>query len=188
MGSFWNTSRLETITEFYKTWRQLMKLDSRIKQGKRPLTPFDIDEAREYVGKDCYFSNDITSFAYLGSLNKGELTSVGDDEINPYKHIGERSSYATNFILPCEWVETSRPFTIQEFLQCFNVFETIHYRKKHNDSVLTGQFKGFYVLNEDVTVQIGNSVIPLKTLYNECEVYIFGKWQVFGFTQNMVFS
>lgn len=171
-----------------------MKLDLRIIKGKKPLTPFDIDEAREYVGKDCYFTSRITNFESLDhnacDIKKGELTEIIPNHLAsaPYCHTSENDVWNESFIVPCEWVETSRPFTIQEFLQCFNVFETIHYRKKHNDSVLTGQFKGFYVLNEDVTVQIGNSVIPLKTLYNECEVYIFGKWQVFGFTQNMVFS
>lgn len=172
-----------------------MKLDPRIEQGKKPLTPFDVDEAREYVGKDCYFTSHIADFNAIDRhgyyIKKGKLTSIifnNDIDPAPYCHTSENDVWNESFIVPCEWVETSRPFTIQEFLRCFDVFETIHYRKKHNDSVLTGQFKGFYVLNEDVTVQIGNSVIPLKTLYNEYEVYIFGKWQVFGFTQNMVFS
>ena len=91
-----------------------MELDKRILPGKYILTCFDTEEAKQFIGKKCYFTNDITSFAYLDNLNKGKLTSVGDDEINPYKHVGERGSYATNFILPFEWVQSTEEQ--QEFI------------------------------------------------------------------------
>ena len=92
----------------------MIQFDSKILAGKKPMTVFDTEEAEQFIGKKCYFANDITSFAYLDSLNKGKLTSVGDDEINPYKHVGERSSYATNFILPFEWVQSTEEQ--QEFI------------------------------------------------------------------------
>ena len=42
-----------------------MKLDSRIIDGKKPLTCFDSDEAKQFIGQEGYFSNDKTDFQDL---------------------------------------------------------------------------------------------------------------------------
>lgn len=42
-----------------------MKLDPRIKEFKKPLTPFDTEEAKKYIGKECYFSCVSTDFGEL---------------------------------------------------------------------------------------------------------------------------
>ena len=39
-----------------------MKLDKRIKRGKKPLTPLDIEKAYEFIGKLCLFSNYASYF------------------------------------------------------------------------------------------------------------------------------
>ena len=36
-----------------------MELDKRIKEGKRPLTCFDLKEAEQFIGKKGYFSHYI---------------------------------------------------------------------------------------------------------------------------------
>ena len=36
-----------------------MKLDSRIIEGKRPLTCFDTEEAKQFLGKWGYFNNNL---------------------------------------------------------------------------------------------------------------------------------
>ena len=40
-----------------------MELDKRIKEGKRPLTCFDLKEAEKFEGKEGYFSDYPRAFA-----------------------------------------------------------------------------------------------------------------------------
>lgn len=84
-----------------------MELDARIKTGKKPLTVFDIEEAKNYIGKNCYFANDIASFSFISDdFKKGILTTIShNNEREPYHHDGIRSSFDSAFILPCEWVD-----------------------------------------------------------------------------------
>ena len=64
-----------------------MELDSRIKEGKRPLTCFDTEQAKEFLGKECYFSNCKSHYKNLSAFEKfvsltdyciGELTAIMD--------------------------------------------------------------------------------------------------------------
>ena len=42
-----------------------MELDKRIKEGKRPLNCFDTEQAKQFIGKKCYFSDDARDFMNL---------------------------------------------------------------------------------------------------------------------------
>ena len=64
-----------------------MKLDSRILEGKKPLTCFDVEQAKEFLGKECYFSNCKGHYKNLSAFEKyvsltdyciGELTAIMD--------------------------------------------------------------------------------------------------------------
>lgn len=39
-----------------------MKLDPRIIEGKKPLTALDTDVAKQFIGKECYFADNIEDF------------------------------------------------------------------------------------------------------------------------------
>ena len=86
-----------------------MELDKRIKEGKKPLTALDTDVAKEFIGKKCYFANNIEDFSNLDNANvlKGFLTDIDDDEMisGCFKTSGIRLSFSGHFIVPCEWVK-----------------------------------------------------------------------------------
>ena len=100
-----------------------MNLDLRIIEGKRVLTPFDIEEAKAFLGKECYFSNAYCTFEDLNSIPKAILQYVSDnkDASDPYK----TACYYYPFCLPCEWVKEPekkwRAYTIAEFQEAFTV-------------------------------------------------------------------
>lgn len=105
-----------------------MKLDPRIIEGKRPLTCFDTEVAKGFIGKECYLSDGVASFANVDNLNKAVLIEVDDENIKPYTLENIRWRYSSNFILPCEWVKEPeepenkwRPFTLDEFVKRFDL-------------------------------------------------------------------
>ena len=55
-----------------------MELDKIIKEGKRPLTCFDIEIAKQFIGKKGYFSHYIDNYADLKNTAFGTLGSTGD--------------------------------------------------------------------------------------------------------------
>ena len=127
-----------------------MELDSRIIDGKRPLTCFDTEQAKEFIGKECYFSDHLCTFnelldAYsyvtadiLVSKEKylyvGELLTVGDSDGSCYEAGINGEAEWFQFCLPCEWVKESekkyRPFSIEEWKFKHSVGNTILYRYK----------------------------------------------------------
>lgn len=74
-----------------------MELDKRIKPNKMPLTCFDINKAKQFIGKNCYFSRVIESFENLNNCVRATLKHIDD---NPSPFNGEYC-----FIMPCEWID-----------------------------------------------------------------------------------
>lgn len=111
-----------------------MKLDTRIKDGKKPLTCFDVEEAKAFIGKACYFTNNLREYADLTTVTaKRTLGRVG----NYFYAEFDSGMYA--YCLPCDWVTEEkkyRPFidTKEFFIKTnFEVGDLIHIRSKpHN--------------------------------------------------------
>lgn len=81
-----------------------MELDCRIKRGYRPLSCLNADEARNYVGKKCYFSNALENLYDLSKCSVDILKSYRDDVIcDPF--LGNHGDY--QYCIPCEWIEAS---------------------------------------------------------------------------------
>ena len=118
-----------------------MKLDSRIENGKRPLTCFDAELAEAYVGRQCYFSDVLSAFADLSDktndslIYKGILLKVWQDGSDPYETALHRFY---TFCLPRDWVtgveeKKYRPFanTKEFFIKTnFEAGDLIHIRSK----------------------------------------------------------
>lgn len=82
-----------------------MNLDPRIIEGKRVLTPFDIEEAEQFDGLSGYFSNVTTDFAYLGNAAHGVLDLTFGEY--PYCYTDDEGITSTGgclYFLPDEWV------------------------------------------------------------------------------------
>lgn len=129
-----------------------MKLDPRIIEGKKPLGCFETEEAKEFVGKECYFADSECCFESLdfdkwSSAERGMLENVSDTGSNAYRSC---RNYWYVYCLPCEWVtETKenayRPFAnTKEFflMRNFNAGDLIHIRSKADNKeyhlIITG--------------------------------------------------
>ena len=81
-----------------------MNLDPRIIEGKRVLTPFDIEEAEQFNGLSGYFSNVTDDFKCLDNACYGVLDLAFGE--HPYcftDNNGER--HACTYFLPKAWAK-----------------------------------------------------------------------------------
>ena len=83
-----------------------MKLDPRIKQGYRPFTMFDTDAAKEFIGKQGFFHDDLDVFHDLNynawRIDFGTLKKVSDNVNAPF-FVNQRDGL--KYFLPLEYTE-----------------------------------------------------------------------------------
>lgn len=103
-----------------------MKLDSRIIDGKKPLTCFDTEEAKEFIGEKGYFCNNLSRFCYLNSCTPAYLRNIFVRNESCFE--ASRIDWPTTdykYFLPAEWLKPEkseikwRPFTLDEFTERF---------------------------------------------------------------------
>ena len=157
-----------------------MELDKRIKEGKRPLTCFDTEQAKRFIGKECYFTNAYCTFEELNSIPKAILQYVSDnkDASDPYK----TACYYYPFCLPCEWVEEEktepepkyRPYTIKDFEKAFlndEFDDFIIFRDKHDHgNVYTMRYNGNYTRGKYEYICLGAKNYSFESLFENYEV------------------
>lgn len=98
-----------------------MNLDPRIIEGKRVLTPFDIEEAEQFNGMAGYFSNVTDDFKHLENAAHGVLDLTFGEY--PYRYIndeGETSTSGCLYFLPEAWIKKELDHEII-FLNCREV-------------------------------------------------------------------
>ena len=168
-----------------------MELDKRIKEGKRPLNCFDTELAKKFIGKECYLSNNVASFANVDSLYKAVLKEVDEEAINTYTLENTRWRYSSNFILPCEWVkpeeheEIYRAFSRNEFSELYAIGDVVTFRLKDCEVIEQSMLIGFQSSHdEDIPgngyVLIGNCRYGFMELFNNYELKYLNHWQSFG--------
>ena len=157
-----------------------MELDKRIIKGKRPLTCFDTEQAKEFLGKECYFSNAYCTFEDLHRIPKSELQYISNDKdaSDPYK----TACYFYPFCLPCEWVEEEkkepekkyRPYTIKDFEKAFlndEFDDFIIFRDKHDHgNVYTMRYNGNYTRGKYEYICLGAKNYSFESLFENYEV------------------
>lgn len=82
-----------------------MNLDPRIIEGKRVLTPFDIEEAEQFNGLSGYFSNVTDDFKHLENAARGVLVLTFGER--PYRYRNNEREVSTSgclYFLPDAWV------------------------------------------------------------------------------------
>ena len=176
-----------------------MKLDSRILEGKKPLTCFDIEEAKKYVGKDCYFSSKFENFENLSKVPHATLHNV-DDSHTPFQCYGKDGVLCYDcFILPCEWVKDPekkyRPYSLNEFLNKHEIGDKITYRLKldkqpenfirRQDMICGYQIEtGKADVPGEGLINLGGMCVSLQAMFNIYETpnnYLYPEvWQPFG--------
>lgn len=171
-----------------------MELDKRIIRGKRPLTCLDIEQAREFVGKECIFSDifanfkDINQYLFVDSdytaiLSIDERASCGD-----YVFRNAKNNLRYSLILPLEWVKEPekepekkyRAFTLAEWVDQHEIGDVIHYRSKSEGIEAHIMYMGTYHHKNRGTIVLGVASYTLDCLFEEFEIEINGEWQPFG--------
>ena len=171
-----------------------MELDKRIMPGKRPLSCFDTEQAMQFIGKQCYFSDDARDFMNLDKADGDTLFYVAELQ-NIWT--AEEYCFADNsndwrFILPLEWVTEEktepepkyRPYTIKDFRKAFvkeefDVF--IILRDKHNpDDIYTLRYNGSFRKGQFEYICLGTKIFSFESLFEVVEISINGEWQPFG--------
>ena len=107
-----------------------MELDPKIKVKKIFDVFSDFEEVKKYFDKEVYCADFIENFSDLKSYtNRKIFKYYYPQECKPFLCIGQQC----RFILPCEFVEQEkqyRAFTIDEFLNHFDIGEVIVFRSK----------------------------------------------------------
>ena len=166
-----------------------MEKDKRIIKDKTYLDCFDIEKAKQFIGKECYFSDSPRSFANIDNINVATLTSIDDEDMYPYKLENTRWHYGSFFILPCEWVKGEkekkyRPFTLDEFVNKYSLGDEITLKIKANNKI---EHKLFIEYTEDakninnrMNICLGGFYYSLKDLFDKSELYTSEGWKPFG--------
>ena len=160
-----------------------MELDKRIKEGKRPLTCFDLKEAEKFIGEDGYFAHEMEAFENLDRCYFSRLLGFDTcDKSIPFAVANASRDY--EFFIPAEWVKESekkfRAFTLAEWIDQHEIGEVIHYRSKSEGIEAHIMYMGTYHHKNRCTIVLGVASYTLDWLFEEFEIEIDGKWQPFG--------
>lgn len=162
-----------------------MELDKKIKVKKIFDVFSDFEEVKKYFDKEVYCTDFIENFSNLKRYtNKFVFKEFYLQECKPFVCGGKQY----RFILPAEFVEQEkqyRAFTIDEFLNHFDIGEVIVFRSKAMpDYVLHLLFAGYVENGKDneVAIILGIHRYSLQDLFTSYE-YCDGdsdNWFCFG--------
>lgn len=149
-----------------------MKLDPKIIEGKRPLTCFDAEEAKQFIGKEGYFANCLRVFKTIEYFEKWTLTAVDEKEERCFKDATGGNYW--NHFLPAEWVKETewRPYLIDEWLQEHNFGDVIEFRTKTNHCEITAMFIGMdsEPQNGKTRIMLGCNAYSFDSLFEHYEL------------------
>ena len=165
-----------------------MELDKKIKVKKIFDVFSNFEEVKKYYGKEVYCADFIENFSNLKLYtDKTKLKTFFPQECKPFLCGGRQHRY----VLPCEFVEQEkqyRAFTIDEFLNHFDIGEVIVFRSKATtDFVYHLLFTGYVENTRDneVLIVLGFHRYSLQELFSSYE-YSDGDnddWFSFGVEQ-----
>lgn len=167
-----------------------MELDKRIKEGKRPLTCFDLKEAEKFRGEDGYFAHEMEVFENLDCCYFSRLLGFDTcDKLIPFAVANASRDY--EFFIPEEWIKEPekkyRPFTLAEWVDQHEIGDIIHYRCKSQKIELRHMYMGYaHGIGTDIknttsgTLTLGVASYCLDYLFEDYEIEVDGEWQPFG--------
>lgn len=180
-----------------------MKLDSRILEGKRPLTCIDVEQAREFVGKECIFSDKYENFENLDKYlfvnsDYSAILSIDDTpKCGDYVFRNAKNAAHYGLILPLEWVKEPEkkyiPFSLSEWTDRFAIGDTIIMRQSnctssgHPYTTYHYMYEGFCYDSDETWgdsntgyIMLGGEKYAFDQLLQEYEFLWRGTWQPFG--------
>ena len=169
-----------------------MELDKRIKEGKRPLTCFDLKEAEQFIGKKGYFAHCIDYYEDLKSTVFGTLSSTEDGDHSSFVCTEETlDNYYYHFFIPEDWVlpaeKKYRPYTLAEWVDQHEIGEVITFRNRQGQEFHV-IYTGYVIDNgEDIQdtrttgrIMLMTWAYSLENLFEDYEIEMNGEWQPFG--------
>lgn len=159
-----------------------MKLDKRIIDRQYIFDCFNADKAREFIGEDCFMTNDIELFKNLDSINVYKLDKIEDGFYD------EEEDEYFDFCLPVRFSQPKekqyRPFTLNEFLHIYELGDIVTFRCKYNDHRYAGIVTGYETDKEGdkAIIHIGCYSYLLSVLFTDYERINSeeGEWVPFG--------
>lgn len=179
-----------------------MKLDSRIIEGKRPLSCMDTDEAKQFIGKEGYFANCLRVFKTIEYFEKWTLTNVDEKEERGFRDAISGNYW--NYFLPAEWVKEKepepvwKPYDLDSLREDNFTFgrEVVMRQKfvaKEPARIYTVIYLGHSENAEnlnDVEILLGNTWVGVQRLLDDFEIFDdkYGKigqpeWRPFGYQE-----
>jgi len=160
-----------------------MELDKKIKVKKIFDCFSDFEEVKKYYGKEVYCADFIENFSNLKLYtDKTKLKTFFPQECKPFLCGGRQHRY----VLPCEFVEQEkqyRAFTIDEFLNHFDIGEVIVFRSNPMPEYVHHLlFAGYIENGKETFVILGLHRYSLQELFSSYE-YCDGdsdNWFPFG--------
>lgn len=175
---------METHVRCGKFGEERMILDSRIIEGKKPLDGFDVEIAKQFIGKKGYFAHYIDSYTDLKYTVLGTLGSTGDTFHESFVCTEETfDNYDYEFFIPAEWVKEEpkyRPYTLNEFVSEFSLGDEIIVRLKDKERISHKLFVEYDENDDDNMVCLGSIWYELTELYDSFEIYTGEGWKPFG--------
>lgn len=149
-----------------------MELDKKIKVKKIFDCFSDFEEVKKYYGKEVYCADFIENFSNLKLYTSlFVLKKVFPQECKPFLCVGQQYRY----VLPCEFVEQEkqyRSFTIDEFLNHFDIGEVIVFRSKSMPDYVQHVLFAGYVENtgdNEALIILGFHRYTLSELFSSYE-------------------
>lgn len=149
-----------------------MELDKKIKVKKIFDVFSDFEEVKKYYGKEVYCADFIENFSNLKLYtDKTKLKTFFPQECKPFLCGGRQHRY----VLPCEFVEQEkqyRAYTIDEFLNHFDIGEVIVFRSKAMPEYACHVLFVGYVedsKNNGMNIILGQYRFSLKELFSSYE-------------------
>jgi len=160
-----------------------MELDKKIKVKKIFDCFSDFEEVKKYYGKEVYCADFIENFSNLKLYtDRTKLKTFFPQECKPFLCGGRQHRY----VLPCEFVEQEkqyRAFTIDEFLDRFDIGEVIVFRSNPMPEYVHHLlFAGYIENGKETFVILGLHRYSLQELFSSYE-YCDGdsdNWLSFG--------
>ena len=156
-----------------------MELDKRIKEGKRPLTCFDVKEAKQFIGKECYLSNAFSDYADLNNVTAKRILDYVSNTRIPY---GSNPAGIYCYCLPCEWVEEPE----KKYREYKDLDEFFDVTGLEIGDLIKLKFPGNNVAELLIVGGCNNGLFigihkyTFKQLFEMVEISISGEWQPFG--------
>ena len=162
-----------------------MKLDSRILKGKKHLDCFDVDIAKQFIGKKGYFSHYVDNYADLKNTALGTLGGTGDTFHESFVCTEEPfDNYYYEFFLPEEWVKPEEPK--KKYREYKDLDEFFDVTGLEIGDLIKLKFPGNNVVELlivggcDNGLFIGIHKYTFKQIFEMVEISISGEWQPFG--------